>query len=361
MAYDDPLPAPAPQPIQNPEHLVEFDYGLHVNDQAPTFPHARRHGGLGLAGALLLGTAATLGAAALYVGARSRAAEAAHPPAGKFIEVDGVRLHVAERGVPTGRPLVLLHGLAMLAEDFLASPFLELAARDHRILVFDRPGYGYSERPDDRDWTPREQARLIARAWRRMGVERPVVVGHSFGTSLAMALALDRPDLVAGIVLLSGYYYPTTRFDFPAMAAADVPVIGTVHRHTLQPILMQVTAPAFFEWFFAPNPVPQRFRERFPTGLAFRPEPLRANGEDAGLFRPWLREVMPRYRELVVPAGIMHGVGEQVADAHFHSARLHGEIPQAAFALLPDTGHMIHHIRPREVMEMVRTVEARAG
>jgi len=163
MAYDDPLPAPAPQPIQNPGHPIEFDYGMHFNDQAPTFPHGRRHGGLGLAGTLLLGAAATLGAAALYVGARSRAAEAAHPPAGKFVEVDGVRLHVVERGVPTGRPLVLLHGLAMLAEDFLMSPFLELAARDHRILVFDRPGYGYSERPDDRASTPGEQARLIAR------------------------------------------------------------------------------------------------------------------------------------------------------------------------------------------------------
>ena len=108
----------------------------------PRRPGARRRSRWG--GALLVAGAAAL-AAALVVQNRSRRAEREHPPAGRFVEVDGVRLHYVERG--EGAPLVLLHGLGTMGLDFLLSDLVELAARKYRVIVFDRPGYGHSDRP----------------------------------------------------------------------------------------------------------------------------------------------------------------------------------------------------------------------
>lgn len=153
-----------------------------------------------------------LGVIALVVRYLARRAEADHPPAGRFIEVEGVRLHYVERG--SGTPVVLLHGNGTRAEDFRGSGVLDRLAADHRVIAFDRPGYGFSERPKDWTWTPERQADLFIRAFEGLGIERPVVVGHSWGTLVALALALDHPQRVRGLVLLAGYYYPTKRMSW---------------------------------------------------------------------------------------------------------------------------------------------------
>src|SRR4051812_44515059 len=97
------------------------------------------------------GTAvAALGAIAVLNNLQARAAEAASPPLGRFVEVDGVRLHYFERG--KGQPLVLVHGNTSMVEDFACS-LVEPASRHYRVIAFDRPGFGHSERPKDRVWT----------------------------------------------------------------------------------------------------------------------------------------------------------------------------------------------------------------
>jgi pimeloyl-ACP methyl ester carboxylesterase len=102
-------------------------------------------------------------------------------------------------------------------------------------VAFDRPGYGYSDRPAGKLWTAAAQAHLLRRAFAELGLERPVVVGHSWGTLVALALALDHPDAVGGLVLISGYYKPTARLDVPLAALAAIPVLGDVLRHTISP------------------------------------------------------------------------------------------------------------------------------
>ena len=101
------------------------------------------------------------------------------------------------------------------------------------MVAFDRPGFGYSERPRDRSWTPTAQARLLRRACRRLGVERPVVVGHSWATLVALAWALQAPQEVAGLVLASGYYYPSRRLDVALVTPGAVPLLGDVLNHRL--------------------------------------------------------------------------------------------------------------------------------
>src|SRR6476660_6469731 len=158
-----------------------------------------------------------LAAMALVTRHLAKKAERDNPPAGRFLDVNGVRLHYVERG--SGEPLVLLHGNGSMIQDFESSGLIDLAAKNYRVIVFDRPGFGHSDRPRNVVWTPAAQAELINSALQRLGVSNAIVLGHSWGASVAVALALKYPKLVQGLVLASGYYYATLRPDVVAVSA----------------------------------------------------------------------------------------------------------------------------------------------
>src|SRR6185436_13383151 len=125
-------------------------------------------------------------ASALFNRWLAQKAELRNPPLGRFVTVDGVRLHYIDRG--TGTPLVLLHGNGSMIEDFQSSGLIDLAAKKYRVIAFDRPGFGHSARPRSTIWTPEAQADLIAGALKEIGVSPAVVLGHSWGTLVALAL-----------------------------------------------------------------------------------------------------------------------------------------------------------------------------
>src|SRR5829696_2313979 len=132
-------------------------------------------------------------------------------PPGRFVVVDGVRVHYIVKG--KGRPVVLIHGNGTMAEDFVICGLVDQLAKNYRVIAIDRPGFGQTERPRHRVWTAWAQAHLLHRVLERLNVERPVIVGHSWGTLVALTLAVSRWRDIRGLVLLSGYYYPTPRAD----------------------------------------------------------------------------------------------------------------------------------------------------
>src|SRR6202049_3847006 len=212
----------------------------------------------------VVAAAATVGAlaiSALINRHLAKKAETDNPPAGQFLEVDGVRLHYVERG--SGAPLVLLHGNGSMIQDFESSGLIDLAAKNYRVIVFDRPGFGHSERPRNVVWTPDAQAELIERALDRLGISNAIVLGHSWGASVAVALALKYPGLVRGLVLASGYYYPTARADVLALSAPSIPVVGDVMGHTLSPLISRLVWPLMIAKIFGPKSAPAKF-DQFP-------------------------------------------------------------------------------------------------
>ena len=135
-----------------------------------------------------------------------------------------MRLHYSDRG--EGSPVVLIHGNAVTGDDWDTSGVAEQLMRSHRVIIFDRPGFGYSERPRGHLWTAAQQAELLHTALRQLGVERPVVAGHSWGTLVALALAERHQADVAGLVLLSGYYFWTLRPDALMVVPGALPVLA---------------------------------------------------------------------------------------------------------------------------------------
>jgi pimeloyl-ACP methyl ester carboxylesterase len=317
----------------------------------------RRLGQLSRQHPALLACAAGLAALAGINHVAARAAERRHPPKGRFIEVGGVRLHYTDQGA--GRPVVLLHGNAVSGQDYNTSGVAEALSRTNRVIVFDRPGFGHSTRPR-RAWTPARQAALVHDALVALDVRHPVVVGHSWGTLVALALALDHPADTAGLVLLSGYYFPTLRLDAPLVAPVAVPVLGDVLRYTVSPVLGWLLMPALKRMLFAPAPVPARFKAEYSSAMALRPSQIRATSEDGALMLPGVMELSARYGELRMPVSILAGHGDKVVGSR-QAERLHAAVPGSALQVVEGGGHMIHHIERLAVMAAVADVLGRSG
>jgi pimeloyl-ACP methyl ester carboxylesterase len=312
----------------------------------PTSQQAKRGGGLLAAGAL------ALAGAAFIVNRRSALAERSHPPLGSFITSDGVRLHYVEHG--NGPPVVFLHGNGVMIEDMLISRVFDRTARSWRAVAFDRPGFGHSERPRGLSWTAAAQAALLPRAFALLGIDRPIVVGHSWGTMVALALALDHPEHVSGLVLASGYYYPTARADVVLFPPPAIPLLGDVLCYTVAPLIGEAMAPRMFKKMFAPQPVPLRFKLEFPVGLTLRPSQIRASSEDASNMITDAKALSERYAELSCPVAILAGDADGVVNYQEQAQRLHDELPASTLDIFSCAGHMIHHADPDRVARAIR-------
>lgn len=290
---------------------------------------------------VIAGASAVAAGTALWVHRKAQAAERANPPLGTRILVDRVGLHYVERG--TGTPVVLIHGSNVSLEDFEASGLLDRLARNHRVIAFDRPGFGHSDRPRDRLWTPAAQARLLQAALEQIQVDRPAIVAHSTGTSVALCMALNRPEQVRQLVLLSGYHYPTMRVDALLAAPVAVPVLGDAMRYTVTALAARVTMKGVVKGMFAPREIPPRFFSVVPREMMLRPSQIKANAEDAAFMMPAAASLAARYSELRLPVTIMAGAADKVVAPEDHSVRLQEDVLNSELIVLPEVGHMIHY------------------
>jgi pimeloyl-ACP methyl ester carboxylesterase len=234
----------------------------------------------------------------------SKVAERRNPPIGMFTHCDGVRLHYLERGDPTAPCVIMFHGNGSMIQDFMSSGLVDLLAQHNRVVCFDRPGFGYSQRPRFRIWNANAQAALFVKALNQLGVRDPVVLGHSWGALVAIALSLRNDYPIRGLVLASGYYFPTLRWDVWLMSGPAVPVLGDLLSHTVAPIISWAILPTAFRRIFAPRSVPQRFKNQFPTSLTLRPQQLRAAAEESALLIPTAAQFRDSYPNIGCPVRI---------------------------------------------------------
>jgi pimeloyl-ACP methyl ester carboxylesterase len=221
------------------------------------------------------------------------------------------------------------------------------------VIAFDRPGFGHSERPRGIVWSPQAQAHLIAAALMEIGVSKSVVLGHSWGTLVAVALALQYPREVRALILASGYYFPGARIDVVISSPAALPVMGDVLSYTVSPLLSRLIWPLLLRKIFGPSSVPDKF-VGFPEEMAVRPGQLRAAAAESALMIPAARTLRNRYRLLELPVIIVAGAQDQFIDSD-HSCKLHREIPDSILRLIPSNGHMVHQTATSEVLTAIDT------
>ena len=240
----------------------------------------------------------------------------------------------------------------MTAEDFQTSGVLDLLVRRHRVIAFDRPGFGYSDRPHGSAWSARAQAELLSGALVLLGIDRPIVLGHSWGAAVALALALNHPDDVRGLVLLSGYYYPTFRVDALLSSPPAIPILGDLLRYSISPLLGKLVQPLLLKGMFAPLAVPASFATGSSPDMSVRPGQIRAESQDGVAMIPGAIAMRHRYQELTMPVVIMAGTKDGVVNAK-QPRRLHAQIPHSNLRMVPGVGHMLHYAVPAQVAEAI--------
>jgi pimeloyl-ACP methyl ester carboxylesterase len=281
----------------------------------------------------------------------------AHPPQGRFVEVSGGRLHLAELGAPKrdgDAAIVLIHGASANLEDMriaLGAPLAELG----RVILIDRPGRGWSERVGGAEAaSPARQAQAVAEALEKIGVTRAILVAHSWGGALALALALDRPGMTAGLVLLAPTTHPWRGGISWYYSLATTPVLGPLFAHTLAtPLGLMLINKAGISAFL-PQTGPADYVRRSASALVLRPDAFIANARDVAELKGNLAAMAPRYGEIAAPVVIVTGDSDEAVSPDVHARALATALPHARLEILPGVGHMPHHAMPERVAGAVR-------
>jgi pimeloyl-ACP methyl ester carboxylesterase len=204
-------------------------------------------------------------------------------------------------------------------------------------------------------WTANKQADLLHKALVQLGIERPVVVGHSWGAIVALAMAVRHQPDVAGVVAVSGYYFWTLRPDVLLVAVGALPVVGTVLRYTISPLMNWLMMPLLKRVLFSPGRVPARFDSEYSTGMAGRPSQLKATAEDGALMIPGALALRGHYKDLNLPVVIIAGEGDKVVFAR-RAEQLRAAIKTSVLYVIRGAGHMVHHQAAPQVAEAVEAV-----
>lgn len=305
------------------------------------------------------GALALLAGLRLYTVWQARTFETRYPPPGRFLSAGGLRMHYVERG--EGRPVVLIHGGLGSVYDFTLSVF-DHVSREYRAVAFDRPGHGYSrERPPGAAYlSPADHARYLRAGLQALKVERPIIVGYSWGAAVALAYALDYPDETAGLVLLAplAYAYESrwpSRYVVPGL-----PVVGPLFMWAAYTPVARLTASRMMGDGFWPDPVPARFRE-VSLALTSRPAEYEVEAADTTRLGGHLLEMAPRYGEIHVPTAIVVGDLDRRTPPARQAVPLHRAIPHSALITVPGSGHSLHFAHPEVLLDALRNVAGRAS
>lgn len=306
---------------------------------------------------------AALAVLALVTQAGVWAVERAHPPPGRMVEVSGAVLHVLDIGPRDGLPVVMLHGASSNLEVMRRSVG-ERLANDHRVILIDRPGHGWSTREQLSDSTPGPQARMISEALQKLGIERAIFVVHSWAGALGLRIALDHPGRVAGLVMLAPVAYPWPGGVGQYNYVVTTPVIGPLLANTITLPLGWLLADSGVRGVFAPQAMPEGFVEDTATRLLLRPREFVANATDLVTLRAAMAEQAPRYAGITAPITIIAGgIGvDKTVSTHIHSQPLAKTAQNARLIVLPDVGHMVQYAAPdlviAEIEAMAKAITA---
>lgn len=284
------------------------------------------------------------------------AVQRAFPPQGRMIDVDGATLHVVDIGPrDASLPIVMLHGASSNLE-VMRRPLGDLLAGDHRVILIDRPGHGWSTRARRQDSTPQIQALMIAEALGELGIDRAVFVVHSWSGALGARLALDHGSRVAGLVMLAPVTHPWRGGVGRYNEIIAKPVIGPLLAYTITLPLGYFVAESGARNVFLPQMMPDGFVRDSATPLLLRPREFIANAYDLVTLKASVAEQAPRYGEIRMPVTIIAGEPDKTVKTDIHARPFAAMVPNAKLIVLPDLGHMVQNAVPDLVKTEIETM-----
>lgn len=302
----------------------------------------------------LLGLAALVVLALVLFTARTaRRVERALPPIGRFLEVDGARIQYVDRG--SGPAILMIHGLGGQLRHFTHS-LVDRLEGEFRVVAMERPGAGHSTRAPGASASPRAQAATVAAVIRALGLERPLVVGHSLGGAIALALATEVPELVGGLALVSPLTHveeePPAIFRPLYIESAALRWLIAWTLATPSALLRREKSMALV---FGPERVPHDYATAGGGMLGLRPRSFVSTATDLVAVHADMPAIMERYASLQVPVGILFGTGDRILDHEVHGVAMRARVPNLRLELV-EGGHMLPVTIPDRVAGFVRDI-----
>lgn len=280
---------------------------------------------------------------ALFVFTQQKTQEISNncPPIGEFIDIDGTRIHFkfvkanSDSDLP---PLVFIHGASGNLRDQMEPFFDKLNGRGD-LLFIDRPGHGWSERSAEDQRFPDRQALIISKLMAELGLQRGIIIGHSFGCAVTASFALNHPEKTMGLLFLAPVAYP-----WPGGVAwyynlTSWPFIGWLFANTLALPAGLKRVNRGSKCVFLPNKMPTNYIESTAPSLVLRPETFRANAKDIASLFNYLVKTWPKYKNIKSPTIIISGDKDNVVFPYIHSKGLEQHIKNAELISLEHVGH----------------------
>jgi pimeloyl-ACP methyl ester carboxylesterase len=285
----------------------------------------------------------------LYI---ARRVEGALPPQGRFIDIGPDRIHYVEYG--SGTPLVFIHGLNGQLRNFAYLDMNELA-QTHRVILIDRPGSGHSTRGADSSASISAQARTVAQFIDIMGLNKPVLVGHSLGGAIALAVGLNHPDSVGRLALIA----PLTHLVDPGRAFGGLMIRSSLVRRIVSVTLATPFAiwgsRAILDIVFGPETVPRDFATKGGGLLGLRPRSFYVASSDMMAVPDDLPAMEKRYASLRLPVDVLYGREDRILDWRSHGEALKQKLDRTNLRLV-DGGHMLPVTVPSVTMKWLRAI-----
>ena len=278
-----------------------------------------------------------------------------HPPSGLFMPFEGARLHVVDRPARERQEgtVLFMHGASSNHADLLET--LGPPLRDRfRLIAPDRPGAGWSDRiGGSAIASPHAQADVMIQLIERLETGPVVLVAHSLAGALSLDMALKRPDLIQGVVLLGAVTHPwpggISWYYSPSLS----PWFGGAFMRLVTIPFGYAMLERAIEGVFAPSSTPDGYLDMAKTRLIFRPDSFRANAQDVSALLDAVKLNAPRYGELSMPIVAFHGTADTVTFASLHSEPLPKVARRARYVPLPGVGHMPHHAVPEKIVAVI--------
>lgn len=268
---------------------------------------------------------------------------------GRLVQVGDTQVHVIEQQ-GSGPPVVLIHGLPGTAQDFEAvTPLL----RGHHTIAYDRPGFGFSSG----GYHPfAEQLETLHTLISRFGGERAVLVGHSYGGTVALAYAARYPRDVRGLVLIDA---AAAGQDTSAVEAGQArliqflswPVVQPLADATFSQLLRTASAKQGDAAAFDPGEVDERHEEHL-LALNMQHDDLDAFAGEVLESEDVIADLDRRLPTIETPAVVFQGIGDKLVEPE-HGRKIAAALPHARLVMVSG-GHMATYVHPGRVAAAVR-------
>ncbi|MAE99960.1 MAG: hypothetical protein CME00_07440 [Geminicoccus sp.] len=276
--------------------------------------------------------------------------------AGDMVEVRGEQLRVIDEG--EGPAVMLLHAATAHATDMEVSIAGSLREQGYRVISVDRPGQGWSSLNDPALIHLDAQGDLLAELMTVLGLPSATVIGHSLGGSVALAMGLDHPERLDGLVLMSTPTFSWDEDHWWAYRAAEHPILGRIFCTFAVPVIGSLLMDAGARETFAPDPMPEDYVQEAEIRRLLKPGVFCANAKSRLVLTSDLAELEPRFADLSVPLMILIGTEDPV-DSSYAAQPLAALLPESELHEFEGAGHVIHHSRRDDVLALLGDFLAR--